>query len=59
MDSIRTLLVEDDVDDVGSIRAKLAMPGDAAFFVEHRDTLRGAVSRARAGGLDVVLLDPD
>ncbi|MCC6407546.1 MAG: diguanylate cyclase [Planctomycetes bacterium] len=59
MESIRTLLVEDDIDDVGSIRAKLAVPGKAAFAVEHRSTLREAVSRARAGGLDVVLLDPD
>jgi diguanylate cyclase (GGDEF)-like protein len=59
MQSIRTLLVEDKVEGASSIRRKLASPPDAGLAVEHRRTLRSAVSRVRGGNLDVVLLDLD
>lgn len=59
MESIRTLLVEDDVANASSIRVKLAASRGGLFAVEHRRSLSSAVSRVRAGNIDVVLLDPD
>lgn len=57
--SIRTLLVDDDADSTMSTRGKLASGRGASFAVEHRRTLHSAVSRVRAGNIDVVLLDLD
>jgi diguanylate cyclase (GGDEF)-like protein len=57
--SIRTLLVENGTVEARSMRAELASAKHTSFDVEHRRTLRSAVSRVRAGGLDIVLLDLD
>lgn len=54
---IRTLLVEDDRERTDSIRANLVSTLGPPFAIEHRRTLNSAVSRARVGNLDVVLLD--
>jgi diguanylate cyclase (GGDEF)-like protein len=57
MDTIRTLLVEDNADYAQLIRARLRMLRTASFRVEHVPTLVSAVTRLREGGVDVVLLD--
>ncbi|MCE9595323.1 MAG: diguanylate cyclase [Planctomycetes bacterium] len=57
MQSIRTLLVEDDVERTSSIQSKLKSARGESFAVERHRTLDSAVSRVRDGDIDVVLLD--
>lgn len=56
MPSIRTLLVEDDVERARLIQARLRFRRDGRFDVEHRATLDQALARLREGDLDFVLL---
>lgn len=59
MPSIRTLLVEDDVELARLIQARLRFRRDGRFDVEHRATLDQALARLREGDLDFVLLGSD
>jgi len=55
--SIKVLLVEDDISYAQLIQVTLTRAKDALFDVEWKDCLAGALDRLHAGGVEVVLLD--
>ncbi|TAJ24137.1 MAG: sensor domain-containing diguanylate cyclase [Planctomycetota bacterium] len=56
MRSIHTLLVDDAVAGESELQRRLTSKRDAAFLIEHLQTLSAAVSRLQGGEIDVVLL---
>lgn len=57
MVSIRTLLVENDIEHASLIQARLGSGRAGRFDLEHRPTLDSALTRLEAGNIDLVLLD--
>ncbi|MCC6713454.1 MAG: glutamate dehydrogenase, partial [Candidatus Dadabacteria bacterium] len=58
-ETIRVLLIEDNLDYARLIKRILTKKSPDAMDVEHHDTFAGGFDRAQKGEIDLILLDLD